>query len=132
MAFWRFWGAQRRPDRPDCDNRHIGQIVTQFLHSKESDVVKFFGRNTSNILQRVEPFLCNGSINTFPRQRISMQPYRFCWKRCFNLGRCRGIIRTIEARIVQFEGSRISERTWAPVDVVRSRYQATTTEDTAG
>jgi hypothetical protein len=30
-----------------------------------------------------QPLLGNGSVNTFPRQRIRTQRYRYCWKRCF-------------------------------------------------
>jgi hypothetical protein len=38
----------------------------------------------------------------------------YCWKRCFLLGPCKGVIRrTIEARIVQLEESRRSKRTGA-------------------
>jgi hypothetical protein len=38
-------------------------------------------------------FLGNGSINTFPRQRIRMQQQRYCWKRCFLFSPCKGVIR---------------------------------------
>jgi hypothetical protein len=51
------------------------------------------------ILQHLEPFLGNGSGNTFPRQRIPMEQYRYSSKRCFLLGPCKGfIIMKIEAR----------------------------------
>jgi hypothetical protein len=57
-------------------------------------------------MYRVEPFLGNGSVNTFPRQRVRMQQKRYCSKRCFRLCPCKKVIRrTIEARIIQLEGS---------------------------
>jgi hypothetical protein len=89
--------------------------------------------------------LGNGSVNTFPRQRIHIQQKRYCWKRCFQLGPYKGVIRkTIEAtesvlyeilsRTVQLEGSRRSHRTEhvsREIVNVRSRYQKTSSEDKA-
>jgi hypothetical protein len=42
-----------------------------------------------------EPFLGNGSVNVFQRQRIWTQQWSYYWKRCFLLGPCRGVIRRI-------------------------------------
>jgi hypothetical protein len=45
--------------------------------------------------------------------------------------RCNGVIwRTIEARVVQLAGSRLSERS-REIAIVRSRYQETSNEDIA-
>jgi hypothetical protein len=65
--------------------------------------------------QRDKPFPGNGSVNAILRQR-------------------KDVIRTTEARIVQLEAAvqRGLEPGSRGLAIVRSRYQATTTENTAG
>jgi hypothetical protein len=69
------------------------------------------------------------------RQRIRMQQQRYCWKRCFRLGPCKGVTRTTEARKFSWNGAAVqrgSESESRGLVIVRSRNQATTSEDTAG
>jgi hypothetical protein len=94
----------------------------------------------------------HGLVNMFPRQRIRMQQYRYCWKRCFLLCTCKGVgykeenwgnqltsvQETVKKRdrrrgnrkgaAVQRELEHVSRET----AIIRNRYKATTSEDTVG
>jgi hypothetical protein len=65
-----------------------------------------------------------------------MQQKRNCWKQCFLLGPYKGIIRkTIEAGMGSWKGAAVHgglEHGSRGIAIVRSRYQETYSEDTAG
>jgi hypothetical protein len=59
-----------------------GNVVAMKQNGLNQLVTKFCGE--AIILYYAEPFLDNGSVNAFPRQRM-----RYCWKRCLLLGPCK-------------------------------------------
>jgi hypothetical protein len=65
-----------------------------------------------------------------------LQQYRYCWKLLCLLGPCKGVIRRItEARIGVLKGATIwrgLELGSREIDIIRSRYQERSNEDTAG
>jgi hypothetical protein len=64
-------------------------------------------------------FLGNGSVNTFPWQRILTQQYSYCWKRCFLLGPCKGFIRKTVGATQSVESSVLYGRLWRKELVIR-------------
>jgi hypothetical protein len=76
---------------------------------------------TARQANKQQPLLGNGSVNVFPWQRIPTQQQSYCWKQCFLLNLCKGVIKEDnwgDPISWQLSSARVAEKRWHYSSVV--------------